>query len=114
MANPTVTPKPLLQGVLLGTTVGAALYTAVSALGATILSLTICNLDTVARTVTVYFVASGESAADKNTIFRDFELKPKETIVDDTRRSLGVGDFIQAKSDAANKVSLRVDGAELS
>ncbi len=112
---PSVTPKPLRQGVLLDLTapVSPGLYIAVTSLGSTILSLTLCNQDTVPRSVTVYIVASGDTAAPKSTIFKDFELKPKETVVDDTRRNMALGDFITAFADAASVVSLRVDGAEI-
>jgi len=108
----TVTPKPLVQGVLLAAA-AATVYTVPGATTAVIRSFTLCNTDTVTRTVTIYLVASGDTPADKNTIYKDISIASKETIEDDSLRALVTGDFISAFADVASKVSFRVDGSEV-
>jgi hypothetical protein len=40
-------------------------------------------------------------------------IKPNQTIIDDSIRELSAGDFISAFADVSNKVTMRVDGSEL-
>lgn len=108
----TVTPKPLVQGVLLGNS-ATTVYTVPASTTAVIRSFTLCNVDTVAHTVTIYFVASGDTPADKSTIFKDISISAKQTLEDDSLRALLTGDFISAFADVASKVSFRVDGSEV-
>jgi len=108
----TVTPKPLAQGVLLAASAGT-IYTTPASTTATVRSMTFCNTDTVSRTITVYLVPSGGAIGDASTILKTLSILANETIIDDTLRVLATGDFISALSDAANKVSMRVDGAEV-
>jgi hypothetical protein len=108
----TVTPKPLVEGVLLAATT-ATLYTVPALTTAVMRSFTLCNTDSVARTVTVYLVAFGDSPADKNTIYKEIPIAAKETLEDDTLRAMLTGDFISAFADVANKVSFRADGSEV-
>jgi len=108
----TVTPKPLVQGILL-TGSAATLYTVPASTTAVIRSLTFCNNDTVARTITLYLVASGDTPADKNTVLREISIASKETLIDDTLRVLLTGDKVSAFADVTGKVSFRTDGSEV-
>jgi hypothetical protein len=108
----TVTPKPLVQGTLLGAT-DATLYTVPAATVATVRSYTLTNNDTVDRTVTVRFVVSAGVPGDANTVLNTVPVKAKETLIDDTLRVLSTGDFISAFADVATKVAFRVDGSEI-
>ena len=80
---------------------------------ATIRSMTFCNTDSVSRVLTIHIVASGGSASAANKIIDATTLLAGETLIDDALRNLATGDFITAFSDAANVLSMRVDGAEL-
>ena len=108
----TVTPKTLCQGTLLGVA-AATLYTTPASTTTTIRSITLCNTDTVTRTVTIYMVASGGAIGDASTVFKTLPILASETITDIALRVLETGDFFSALADAASKVSIRVDGAEI-
>lgn len=108
----TVTPKPLVQGVLLGNA-ATTLYTVPGSTTAVMRSFTLCNTDSVGRTVTIRIVASGGAVGDANTIYKTIPIAANETIVDDTLRVLLTGDFISAHADVAARVSFRVDGSEV-
>jgi hypothetical protein len=113
-----VTPKALVQGILLDDTAPGApgLYQAPAATTAIIRSMTFCNTDSEERTITVYLVASGGSEGDANTILKAVPIKAGETLEDggpDALRVLETGDFISAIADAADTVSMRVDGSEV-
>lgn len=107
-----VTPKALLDGTLL-TASSTTLYTAPASTTAVIRSITLCNTDTVARTVTIYIVQSGGSIGDDKKIFDEFSLAAGETIVDDTLRVLETGDTLRGLASTASVVSIRADGSEV-
>lgn len=111
----TITPKPLVKGILLPATAAVApgQYQVGAATTATIRSITFCNTDTVDRTFTLHLVASGDTPGAGNMVHPAITIKPNQTIVDDSIRELSTGDFISAFADIANKVSMRVDGSEL-
>jgi hypothetical protein len=108
----TVTPKPLVQGTLLTNSL-TTYYTVPGATTATIRAITLCNNDSVARTVTMHLVASGSSADAANQILKAVPLDPGETLIDDSVRAMNTGDFIRAMASQTNVVALRVDGAEI-
>lgn len=114
----TITPKPLVDGVLLGTTLagGAGVkYTCPVSpdTTASIRSITLCNLDTVTRIFSMWIVPLGGSEADAKQIFVNQPILAGETLVDDAIREILAGGFLSAIADVANKISLRVDGAEV-
>jgi hypothetical protein len=108
----TVTPKPLVQGTLLSNAL-VTYYTVPGATSATIRAITLCNTDTVMRTVALYVVASGGSATPQYQILKDVPMQPGETLIDDSLRAMNTGDFIRALASVASVVSLRIDGAEI-
>lgn len=108
----TVTPKPLVQGTLLTASL-ATYYTVPGSTTATVRAITLCNTDSVARTVDLYLVANGGSASAMNQILKGLTMNPSETIIDDSVRAMNAGDFIRAVASVTNVVSLRVDGAEI-
>lgn len=108
----TVTPKALVEGILL-TGTAATLYTAPASTTAVIRSITLCNTDSVARTVTLYLIASGGSLGALNTVLSAFSVAAGETVILDSLFVLLTGDFLQALASTTNVVSIRVDGSEV-
>lgn len=108
----TVTPKPLVQGVLLAAS-ATTVYTVPASTTAVMRSFTLCNTDSVSHVVTIHLVASGDTAAAKNTIFKQISLLANQTLEDDALRVLLTGDFISIFADLANVVSFRADGSEV-
>jgi hypothetical protein len=110
----TLTPKPLLQGTLLPNAV-AVQYTVPALTVTTVRSITICNTDSVAHTVTLHLVPSGGSPSKATMVLSAVPLDPGETLfpVGQDLWNLATGDMIQAFADAASQVSMRVDGSEL-
>lgn len=108
----TVTPKTLVEGILL-TGSAATLYTTPASTTAVIRSITITNTDSSARTVTLYMIASGDTAAAKNTVLPATSLAAGEVLVMDEIHVMMTGDFIQGFASVTNVVSIRVDGSEV-
>ena len=120
----TRTPKCGFHAMLTGS--AATLYTAPSptnnptgsSFGTALLkSLILTNTDSSARTVTLYVVASGGSAADAQTIAKDMSIAAKTTyefIYPDDTFPLNAGEFIQGLADTTLKVSCRVNVVEMS
>jgi hypothetical protein len=108
----TVTPKALVEGILL-TGTAATLYTTPGATTAVIRSITLCNTDSVARTVTLYLIASGGSLGGLNTVLSAFSMAAGETVILDSLFVMMTGDFIQGLASVTNVVSIRVDGSEV-
>lgn len=111
---PTITPKPLIQGVLLDDSAPGSpgLYQAVDP--SVVHSMTACNTDSSTRTATIYVVKSGDSEAAKSTIVKEIELAAKATVPIVPGLigmiCLAAGDYISAIADVAGVVSLRADG----
>lgn len=108
----TITPKPLIDGVLLANVVGT-LYTVPALTTAVCRSITLCNTDIADRTVTLYLVPSGGSADDARTIMKSIPIKAGQTLIDDTLRALLTGATIRGFADAGSVVSIRADGSEV-
>lgn len=110
----TVTPKALVQGVLLQDTV-QTLYTAGVGITAVLRSITLCNVTGSVRTVTIHLVAVGDTPSDANMIFNAIPLDGTQTktLIDDSLRVLEPGDFIAALADVADAIAMRADGSEV-
>jgi hypothetical protein len=117
---PTITPLPLVQGVLLAAAAPASpgVYSPGVGKTATVRAMTFCNTDTVARTVTLHVVASGDVPGAKNRVYGPIPLEAagstKATWRDDSLYELVTGDFLAPHADAPNVVAFRADGAEVS
>jgi len=107
-----VNVKKLIPGTVLTASL-VTLYTVPDNTRTRANELLICNTDTAARTFTVNFVASGDTAAVKNTVFDAAPVGPGETLTLGLDQVLETGDFIQALADSANVVSIRMSGVEV-
>jgi hypothetical protein len=101
---------PIDQGDAL-TAATATYYTAPSGKRTTLLVVTICNTDTVARTVTVNLIPNGGSASAINRIFNDL-VQAGETVTMDDPKIMDAGDFVQAMASAAAVVGFRITALE--
>lgn len=101
-----------------------ALYTAPAALTvatsvglnpkAVVRNVTICNTDTVARTVTLYIVESGGSVADNRAVVKAASIPANFTwILDNIEWTLEAGDTIQGLADVTLKVTVYIGGEDL-
>jgi len=115
------TPKCGARGQFAAT--NATLYTAPSGTsptgntqGALLQSLILCNTDSSARTVTVYVVESGGSAAANRAILSAYSIAANTTVVytfpSDTF-PLDSGETVHGLASAANVVTYRVNVIEL-
>lgn len=111
----TITPKTLVQGVLLAAAAPATpgLYAVPALKSATIRHMRVVNTDSAIRTVTVHLVASGGTPEAKNKILGPVALDPNETLIDDSILVLEAGDFISAFASVANVIAFRADGFEV-
>jgi hypothetical protein len=94
----------------------AGLPTGTSQAAALVKSLIMCNTDTSARTVTVYAIESGGSAADNRAVFKDLSIAAKTTVeyfYPDDCFPLGSGEFIQGLADTTLKVTVRLNVLQL-
>lgn len=107
----TYTHKQLSAGTAL-TASAVTQYTVPDSTTTIVKQIVFCNTDTSARTVTVYAIPSGGSAAAANTIFSAMSLQPGETKVIPMEMVLPTGAFIQALASSASVVSMRVSGIE--
>ena len=107
----TITPKPLGQGQL--GTGSTTIYTVPASTTGVVRTLTICNNDTVARTMQLCKVPNGGSLSDATAIIpAGFVIEAGEVVEDDAVRTLAAGDSIRGLADVANKVTVTIDGAE--
>ena len=79
---------------------------------AIVLAATICNTDTSQRSVDLYVIESGGSAAGRKLIFNDL-LEPSQTVIIPGPFLLEPGDFIQSKASVTSVVSLRLTVLEV-
>jgi hypothetical protein len=112
----TITPKTLVQGMLLAAsapgTPGA--YAPGVGITATIRHMRYVNTDSVARTITVHIVASGGSVSAANRILGPVSLDPGDALIDDSIIEMMTGDFISPFASVAGVVAFRADGFEVS
>lgn len=115
------TPKCGARGQLSGS--NATLYTAPSdtsptgsTQGALLKSLILCNTDSSARTVTIYLVESGGTAAANRALFSALNIPAGTTVTlifpDDTC-PLDSGETVQGLASSASVVTYRVNVVEL-
>lgn len=84
--------------------------------GALLKSLVLCNTDTTTRTVTIYLVESGGSAADNRAILKDASIAAKTTTVitfPDDCCPMDSGETVQGLADSASKVTYRINVVEI-
>lgn len=116
----TITPKTLVQGMLLAASAPGApgAYAPGVGVTATIRHMRLVNTDSVARDVTVHIVASGGSPSAQNRVLGPISLgaagSPTAVLADDSIYELMQGDFISPFASAAGVVSFRADGFEVS
>ena len=103
------TPRPLVQGVYLPTSL-TALYTATQPTVVTQLTLT--NQTVSAVTVTLSIVPAGATPANNHRIAHTYSVpgNGKPFNVPDMRHHLSVGDSIRALASSATAVSMRASG----
>jgi hypothetical protein len=90
-----------------GTIAGAASQKAL------LLEIWLCNTDTTARTVTIYVVESGGSAADNRAIYKDFSIAAKTSVRQECWMVLESNSTIQGLADTTLKVTYRFSGKSL-
>lgn len=115
------TPKCGARGQLNSS--NGTLYTAPSATsptgstqGALLKSLVLCNTDSSARTVTIYVVESGGSAAANRAILSAFSIAANTTTIysfADEIFPMDSGETVQGLASAANVVTYRINVVEL-
>lgn len=110
----TVKAKNIIPGTMLTASV-ATLYTVPASTKALIQKMSCVNTDTVARTVTIHLVASGETATPTNMIVKALPIAAGYTadISDASAHLLEAGGSIQALASTASVVSIRVSGVEI-
>lgn len=105
----TITNIELVEGTLL--TTSAATYGTPQPNTKTVLRrVTFCNTTSTARTVTLYKIPNGGSAADATTVLKDKVIGPKETwsCIDIEGHVLEANGFIQALCDAGSAVAITI------
>lgn len=90
-------------------------YTAPAGTRVIIDKATVTNVDTVNRNFSVNIVSSGGSASDTNLVIDTRAVFPDETYLcpELVGQVLGPGDFISTIATAANALSLRISGREV-
>jgi len=75
-------------------------------------ALTVTNVDSVARTVTIHLVANGGSASTGNTTTQTQSIQPGQTWVspNEIGKVLNTGDFISAVASASNALVMSAGG----
>lgn len=84
--------------------------------GALLKSIVLCNTDSTARTVTIYLVESGGSAAANRAILSGATIAAATTTVltfPDETCPLDSGETVQGLADSASKVTYRINVVEL-
>lgn len=107
-----ITPKRLVPGSTLTSTLVTYYTVATSVSNATAKQLIVCNTDTVSRTFTYNVIPQGGSASVANTLFNSVTIQPNETKIFGLTDVMPTGTFIQAKASADNVVSMTVSGME--
>lgn len=74
-----------------------------------VVTVYLCNTDTVARTVNMYLVPAAGTAGAANQIIKDLSLAPSDTYIMNTERLvLANGEMLQADADANSVVTATV------
>jgi hypothetical protein len=107
-----VNPKQMIANQTVGAST-TTFYTVPANTIARVNELLLCNTDTAARTVTVYFVPAAGTAAAANTVLKDVVVAAGETRFFGLDQVLETGGFVQAAADAASVVAVRMSGLEI-
>lgn len=107
MAN---TVKQLVAPTALTATTTTTLYTVPGATSTIVKEVTLCNTDTVARTVTLFF---GNGSAAANTILSALSIAAGETKIITLSSVLIATDTIKGGASSAAVVSIIVSGVEV-
>lgn len=106
----TVTAKRFAQAVL--TTSSATLYTCPSSTVAVLRDLQVCNIGGGSPTYTLYYVASGDSPANKNTIAYQKTCAAQNTDVYRFNAVMTAGDTIRGLASANTMLTVQASGVE--
>ncbi len=115
----TLTPKVLVQGVLLANAAPASpgVYAVPVGASTTVRHMRFTNTDSSARTITLHIVANGDVAAAKNKVFGPITLEAagstNSVVIDDSIIEMEAGDYLAPFADVATVVAFRADGAEI-
>lgn len=95
-----------ITNVLLGTT--ETTITTAGAVDRTVLTMTICNVDTVGHTLNLYAYPSGGSAIDLYTMYKNFDIPAGETLnfTAEDKILLQAGAKLTGIADVANKLAV--------
>lgn len=87
------------------------LYQAGASASVAILSLFLCNTDTVSHTVTVYVYPNGGSASNTTTILKSITIPASDTFQwsANDKLVLGPSDKVSAVADTTNKVAATIN-----
>lgn len=107
-----VNPTEMIAGVAIAAAT-TTYYTVPDNTLARVNELLLCNTDTVPRTVSVYFVPLAGTAGITNTVLKEITVAASETRFFGFDQVLSSGAFVQAVSDAADKVAVRMSGLEI-
>lgn len=108
----TTTMKQLGQAAA-GITV-STVYTVPATSISIIKEMILCNTSATNASVTVYFVASGDTPAVKNTILSSSPLLAGETQIISFSTFLNAGMSVQIQCDVADVVGVTMSGVEMS
>lgn len=104
-----VTIKSLANNQL-GTTSQGSLYTAPAGKSTIVKGIRVANTDTTARSLNLWFKASGGSARLISP--SNVSLGPGQVLLDDQEVTLGAGDQILGDASVANKLDYVISGIE--
>lgn len=108
-----VVAKRLMNATLL-TNAAATYYTCPTATNTIIKKLTLNNIDTSTRTVTLYIIQSAGSASTTNALATKTLIAGQTIILDEIQNhTLNAGDFIQAVCSATSAVNMQMSGVEV-
>lgn len=106
----TVTPKRFIQAVLTGSS--ATLYTCPASTVAILRDLQVCNIAGGSPTYTLYYVASGDSPANKNTIAFQKVCAAQNTDVWRLNAVFTAGDTIRGLASTGTSLTVQASGVE--
>jgi hypothetical protein len=106
------TLKQLGQSAIPST--ATTIYTVPASNTAIVKEVILCNTNTSAVTVSLYYVASGGSVGVANTILSEQALQEGETIQISGTTMIGAGGTIKAVASVASVVGITISGVEVS
>ena len=102
-----------IANVFLGT--AETVITTAGSMDRAVLTMTICNTDTVSHTIDLYAYPTGGSATDLYCMYKSFDIPPLETLnfTADDKIILQAGAKISGKADVASKVAVMCNYMDL-